>query len=279
VRGIAGGVSTTAALTLWAFLGLECATIPSSSINDPSRTIPRATVTGTILASAIYILGTVGVMSVLTPAGLAASTAPYADAARRMGGETAARLVAIGAAISCFGALNGWTLMLGQLPLAVARDGVFPTVFARTSRSGVPVIGTLIGGVLTTLLIGLNFTRNLVGLFTFIILLSTLSTLIPYVFAALAVFVLPDRIDGRARPLTKGAAVTAGLAFVYSLWAIAGAGAETVYWGFILLIAGLPLYVRMMRRPPAPAAAPGVDDGVPSSVRASSTARAREASS
>ena len=80
----------------------------------------------------------------------------------------------------------------------------------------------LAGGALTTILIALNYTRDLVGLFTFIILLSTLSTLIPYVFSSLAVFVLPERVDGRALALPKGGAIVAAVAFVYSLWPIAG---------------------------------------------------------
>src|SRR5207253_96386 len=46
IRAAAGGVTATATLTLWAFLGIECATIPAGAIRDPERTIPRATVTG-----------------------------------------------------------------------------------------------------------------------------------------------------------------------------------------------------------------------------------------
>jgi APA family basic amino acid/polyamine antiporter len=75
------------------------------------------------------------------------------------------------------------------------------------------------------------------------ILLATLNTLVPYVFSSLAVFLLrPSRA-----PLTAGVALIAALAFVYSFWAIAGAGTETVYYGFLLLIAGLPVYVFLRR--------------------------------
>jgi APA family basic amino acid/polyamine antiporter len=249
-RAIAGGVSATAALTLWAFLGLEAATVPSGSIADPARTIPRATLVGTLAAALIYILSTVGVMSVLTPDALSASTAPYADAARVLAGDAPARLVALGAAISCFGALNGWVLLAGQLPLAIARDGLFPAVFGRVSARGAPAAGMAIAGVLTTALVGMNYTRDLVGLFTFIILLSTLSTLVPYVFSSLSVFLIRDDTANGYKRLGAGAATTAGLAFVYSLWAIGGAGAETVYWGFLLLLAGLPVYVSIARARP-----------------------------
>jgi basic amino acid/polyamine antiporter, APA family len=248
LRSIAAGVSATAALTLWAFLGLETATVPSGSIADPGRTIPRATVVGTLIVASIYILSTVGVMSLLAPDRLGRSTAPFSDAARLLAGEGAARAVALGAAISCFGALNGWVLLVGQLPLAVARDGVFPAVFARVSRGGIPVAGMVIGGVLTTGLIAMNYTRDLVGLFTFIILLSTLSTLVPYVFSSLAVFLIRDETAARSDKLRAGAATIAALAFAYSLWAIGGSGAETVYWGFLLLLSGLPVYVLVVSK-------------------------------
>ena len=238
------GVPAVATLTLWAFTGLESATVPAESIKDPERTIPRATVVGTLLAAVIYIVSTVGVMSVLDPSTLGTSNAPFADAARILAGNGAAAAVALGAAISCFGALNGWVLLVGQLPLAVARDGLFPSIFARVSSRQTPAAGMVIGAVLTSALVAMNYTRGLVDLFTFMILLSTLNTLIPYVFSSLAVFLLrPSRA-----PLNAGIAIVAGLAFVYSFWAMAGAGAETVYYGFLLLIAGLPVYVLMRRQ-------------------------------
>jgi basic amino acid/polyamine antiporter, APA family len=237
-RAIARGVTATATLTLWAFLGLECATIPAGSIRDPGRTIPRATVIGTLLAGLIYIVSTVGVLGVLAPAALGRTSAPFAEAARALAGDRAAAAVAFGAAISCFGALNGWILIVGQLPMAVAQDGLFPRMFGRLSARGTPVAGMIAAAALSTALVAMNYSRTLVDLFTFIILLATLSTLVPYAFCSLAAFM----VRGGAR-LPPGAAVIASLAFGYSLWAIGGAGAEVVYWGFLLLIAGLPVYV------------------------------------
>ena len=245
-RSLLAGVPAVATLTLFAYLGLESATIPAGSIRDPARTIPRATLIGTALTAVVYIVTTVGVMSVLAPAQLSTSAAPFADAATTMAGGWAGRVVAAGAVISCFGALNGWTLVAGQLPLAVAQDGLFPGVFARLSGRGTPTAGFVIAGLLTTALVVLNYTRGLVDIFTFFILLSTLANLIPYAFCSLAIFLLRD--DAAGGPLPTGVAITAGLAFVYALWAMGGAGYEAVYWGFLLLIGGLPVYVVVARR-------------------------------
>jgi hypothetical protein len=96
--------------------------------------------------------------------------------------------------------------------------------------------------VLTTGLIALNASRGLVELFTFIILLGTLNALVPYVFSSLAGFLI-DRREG-----ARGASGLIGaLAFAYSLWMIGGAGTEVVYWGFLLLLSGLPVYVWVVR--------------------------------
>ena len=241
-------LSATAALTLWAFLGLESATVPAGHVVDPDRTIPRATLLGTLVATVIYVLSSSAVLGIVPPSELVTSNAPFADAASRMWGGWAAYAVAAGAVISCFGALNGWILNTGQVPAAAARDGVFPAFFAHRTRAGTPGVALLLSGVLVALLIAANYTRGLVGLFEFAILLSTVAVLIPYVFSAIAQLVLMWR-DGRRPPGASVARtlVVSLLAFAYSMWAIAGAGHEAVYWGFLLLLAGLPLFARMRK--------------------------------
>ena len=78
----------------------------------------------------------------------------------------------------------------GQLPLAAARDRLFPSVFKIVSKKGIPVTGLIISGLLATLLVGINYTRGLVGMFAFIIMLATLSCLLPYFMSSLAEIVL-----------------------------------------------------------------------------------------
>jgi APA family basic amino acid/polyamine antiporter len=185
-------------------------------------------------------------MSLVAPASLAQSSAPFAEAARVLGGDWLGRVVAAGAAISAFGALNGWIMVASQLSLAVARDGIFPSPFARVTSTGVPVVGMVIAGVLSTGLIALNYSpsQSLVTLFTTIMLISTLSTLVPYTFCSLAVF-LP--VAGRPLRLTRTMGVIAALAFVFAIVAIVGAGADVVFFGFLLLLAGLPVYIWVRR--------------------------------
>lgn len=236
-------LTATATLTLWAFLGLESATIPADSVKDPARTIPRATVIGTIMAGVIYILATAGVMGILPSSELATSTAPFADAGRLVWGSWAGSLIALGAAISAFGALNGWILLQGQMPRAAALDGLFPPVFKKLSKRGTPAAGLVISSALATGLMALNFTAGLVEQFTFIILLATLSTLIPYVLSAISELVLfvrePEIFNGEK---LLGASVIAAVALLFSIWAILGSGGRTVFWGCVLMVAGIPFF-------------------------------------
>ena len=77
-------IAACAALTLWAFIGLESATVPAGNVDQPERTIPLATIIGTCLAAIVYIFVTVVAFGVAPIADLQSSSAPLADVARLM---------------------------------------------------------------------------------------------------------------------------------------------------------------------------------------------------
>jgi APA family basic amino acid/polyamine antiporter len=237
-------ISVCVTATLFAFIGVECATIPAGHVRNPERTIPRATLLGTAIAAVVYIACTTAVMGVLPASDRAKSAAPFADAGRLLWGGWAGLLIAGAAAISCFGALNGWILIAGQFPQAVAKDGLFPRFFARESRQATPALGLLVAAVLTSLVVLTNYTRGMIAMFTFIVLLSTLSIVVAYLFSAMADIVLARRA-GRAMPVRD--LVLACAAFAFSLWALIGAGKDAVFWNFVLLVLGIPLYVWQSR--------------------------------
>jgi APA family basic amino acid/polyamine antiporter len=231
-------ITSTTTLTLFAFLGLECATIPSGNVKNAEKTVSRATIIGTLLTTFIYVAGTVAVMGLIPPSMLKDSQAPFADAAASIWGEEARYLVAGGAVISTFGALNGWILIQGQMPMAAARDHLFPRIFAKENKNGTPAFAIIISSVLISVLMSLNFTRTLADTYTFMVLLTTLTVLVPYLFSIISFVMMANR----QKNLSGFKLFIAVLAFLYSMWAIIGAGEETVYWGFVLLMAGLPFY-------------------------------------
>jgi basic amino acid/polyamine antiporter, APA family len=237
-------ITSTTTLTLFAFLGLECATIPSGNVKNPEKTISRATIIGTLLTTFIYIASTVAVMGLIPPSILHESQAPFADAAASIWGEEARYLVAGGAVIATFGALNGWILVQGQMPMAAARDHLFPQVFARENKNETPAFGIVISSVLVSVLTLMNFSNSLADTYKFAILMGTLTCLVAYLFSIVAFFIMDNRQPG----IRWGKMVVASLAFIYSMWAVIGSGEEIVYWGFILLMAGLPFYAWIQMR-------------------------------
>lgn len=237
-------ITATATFTFFAFLGLESATIPSGSVANPQKTIPRATMLGTLAATIIYILSSISIMGMIPAKNLQHSVTPFADAAVIMWGSNARYLVSAGVAIAAFGALNGWILIQGQIPFAIAKDKLFPAVFAKQNKKGVPVWGIVISSVLISILMMMNYTKGLAAQFKFLILLTTTTVLVPYLFSTAAYIVI--RLQHKYLKTATGwvgAIIIATLSFLFSLWAIAGSGYEAVYWGFILLLSGVPFYV------------------------------------
>jgi len=80
-------LTSAATLTLWSFIGFESATVPAGNVINPKRNIPRATIIGTLIAAAIYIISTISIMGVVPMADLAKSSAPYAQAAHIIFGQ------------------------------------------------------------------------------------------------------------------------------------------------------------------------------------------------
>ena len=238
-------LTATASLTMWAFLGMESANIPADEVENATRTVPRAAIAGTCIAALVYIPGTVAVMGLISPEELAQSNAPFAEAAATLWGPWGYNLIGLGAIVSCFGALNGWTLCLGQIPMAAAKDKLFPRVFAKKSKYGTPAKGLVISSVLVSLLVLINASESLVDQFTFVILLATLAALLPYLLCALARIFIAARSHQSLSTLEFSVCI---LAAIFSIWAITGTGFETIFWGSILFIAGLPIYVWIIRR-------------------------------
>ena len=244
-QGSLGAISAAAALTLWAYLGLESATVPSGDVIEPEKTIPRATIIGVLVAAAVYISVTFVAIGVLPSSELAQSAAPLADVATAMWGAAGGVLVAVGAVVSTFGTLNGFTLLSGQVPYGAALDRVFPARLGQLSSYGTPANALVLSNFLASILIVMNFSKGLVGAFEVIILLAVMSSLLPYALCALAeIMILVRRGESAASPAARvKIAVLGGLGFLYSIWAIYGAGAQTVFLGFLLLLAGVPIHV------------------------------------
>lgn len=245
-----GAISASAAILLFSYLGVESAAVSAGEVRDPRRNVGRATILGTLGAALVYLLGTLAVFGTVAHDRLVGSTAPFSDAVNAMfGGSWGGTAVALAALVSMVGALNGWTLLSAQTPYAAAKDGLFPSAFAKKKR-GVPVVGVLVTVVLASLLTVYNYTAGASGVFESLVLITTFTATVPYLLATAAqiYFLVSGQGERVNRARLVRDSVLAGIAFGFSMWLVAGSGYAAVYQGVLFLFAGVLGYAWMAAR-------------------------------
>jgi APA family basic amino acid/polyamine antiporter len=235
-------VMAASTLALFAMLGFESASVPAGRVRDPGRTIPRATLVGTVLTAAIYIAVSTIPMLLNPQAELAQSTAPFVDLLYRFTIEGSGRWLALFVVISGLGAINGWTLLVGELTRTMAINGVLPSIFTRSNRSGAPVVALVVTGLLASAMVAMNYSRSLVEGFAFLSTVVTAANLPLYLCAALALLVLRTRGE---RPAAHDLLILGVLGTAYVMFAFIGMGSEPFWWALALAAAGAPLYLLM----------------------------------
>lgn len=241
-------LSSAAALTFWAFIGLESATVPAE--NTPgAKVVAKATLYGTVLTSTIYILSTIVLMGMISVTHLQHSQFPFADAANMIFGHHPAAVLAICAVISGLGALNVCILIQGQIVFAAARDHLFPKIFAKLSKNDVPFAGQLLSSCLVSLLLTLTIKPSLLEQFNHIALLAAFLTLTTYLVSMLAElkFLLTAK-----EPLTKilfsKSTLITTLAACYILWMVASLNTTIVLIGISAILCCIPIYILIVRK-------------------------------
>lgn len=225
-----GKLTTALTLAFFPLVGFECATLATERVRDPARNVMRATLIGTGLTGLLYVVVCNGIVFALPPAEVAASDAPVALFVQNFWGRGAGLAVAAFAAISAIGCLNGWVLMQGEVPLGMARAGLFPAAIARTSARDVPVAAVLISTVLASALVLCGAIPGLTGVLTFMLQLTTAATVWLYVGATLAALRMG---------IVRGAALVGLLAACWILW---GSGTEALGLSLLLMLTAVPLY-------------------------------------
>ena len=270
VSAVGGGM----AIALFSYLGVETAAVAAGKVRDPDRNIPRSTILGTLVTAVVYMVSLTAVFGILPSSELSTATAPFSDAMNSMfGGTWTGDVMAVAVIVSGFGALNGWTMICAEMPLAAAKDGLFPEQFGRVSRRGVPAFGIVSSTVLASVAMAVNYLgSNGATVFTTLVLMTGITAAIPYAFSALAQIKWRwnDRGQLQAARFVRDMAV-AGLSLLFSvlfIWYSRNTGNDPlVYWAPFLLagvamLLGIPVYRAQHGRmtapqpvPPAPEAA------------------------
>jgi APA family basic amino acid/polyamine antiporter len=236
-------VGASATLTLWALLGFESASVVGDKVANPQKTVARATMIGTAATGLLYLIVCSGI-ALMLPVDLASnSDAPFATFVERYWAREPGLMMAAFAGIAALGGLNGWILLQGEVPLAMARSGTLPSWFGKTNPRNAPVRALILSSVLASILLLANASKSMGGLFTFMALLSTSASL--WLYLAIALAAVKHRI---AMPLAL-------LGTAYALWAIWGAGIDVSMLSLALMASGLPLYLLARRSAPPKQAA------------------------
>ncbi|BCY11368.1 amino acid permease [Actinoplanes sp. L3-i22] len=256
-------IGSAMAICLFSYLGVECAAVAAAKVRDPARNVPRATVLGTLGSAVVYLLSMIAVFGIVPLTTLGEDKASYSAAANIMagGGTWAGDLTALAVIVSGLGALNGWTMICAEMPLAAAKDGVFPALFGKLSKRGVPTAGILSSTVFGSLAMTVSYMGTSgATVFNTLVLMTGITAAIPYAFSALAQ--LKWRVKGR---LTRDA-VIAVLALAFSIlfvWYSRNTGHDHWYvvWGPFLMagaafLLGVPVYLAVRKHMTAPPPVP-----------------------
>lgn len=234
-------IARAASIALWAFMGVESAAVSAGVIENPKRNIPLATMLGLAISAVVYLLSCTVIMGIIPNAQLRSSHAPFAEAARMVVGTPGMVVIGLCAILKSLGALGGWMLLVGQSAKAAANDGMFPRIFGRTNRHGVPGLGLAIVSILMTAVVFATMSPSIADQFDRIINFTIILVVVPYIYAAVAgVKVVHDRVGkGRTFTLFKFIALAA---IAYCLWTVLGGDPSTVVQSFVVLLLSVPLY-------------------------------------
>jgi APA family basic amino acid/polyamine antiporter len=259
------------AICLFSYLGVETASVAAAKVRDPARNIGRSTIIGTSASGVVYLLSLVAVFGILPASALAldGNRASYSAAADAIagGGAWAGTLVALAVIVSGVGALNGWTMIVAEMPLAAAKDGLFPQRFGALSSRGVPAFGIVTSTALASLAVVLSYLGTSgATVFTTLVLMTGITSAIPYAFSALAQLTWRwhDRqhgLVGRFYLDLSVAAVALAVSIAFIYYSRNTGSSWYVVWGPFLMaggasVLGIPVYLRMRPSMTEPAPVP-----------------------
>jgi APA family basic amino acid/polyamine antiporter len=242
---------------LFAYGGWQQTNFIAEEIVEPEKNLPRSLVLGVVIVVLVYLLANATYLRLLGPAGLAASSAPAADALRLRIGPTGAAVIGLGIAASTFGFLNLVIMVSPRVYQTVAADGLFFPAFARLHPVyRTPTTAIVAQGVWAVLLLATGQYGQLLDYVVFC----------DWIFFGLAVvslFVLRrrDRAAGLAEPAgafrAPGWPVTPALFVAASLYVVVGSVSSNpgnAALGMGILLLGVPVYHYWRRRSQASSA-------------------------
>lgn len=225
-------------MVFWAFLGIESANIVAPLVRNPARDVPRATLGGLLIAALVYMSACAAIMGILPAADLAASSAPFADAARPLVGASLAAVVALCAMLKASGTVGGWILVSAE---TWGADEVLGLLLRRSParRNGGPSVANLLfNGALMSLAAVATASPNLARQFTVVADVSVILCMFLYAAACAALI----RLSADRSPRWRLAARVLAVGGILFCGWVASVSETELLLGSVAAIAGVILF-------------------------------------
>lgn len=231
-------VSRVTFLALWGFIGLETATAAAGSVENPTKTIPRAVVAGTLTVGLLYVFNSLVIMGALPGDQLMLSNAPYTDVSQLIFSGSWYLVLSLVSSIVVIGSLLAWVLTSGQIALGLAQDGFMPAVFRIKNKHGAPVVGLVVSSIGIVPLLVMTMSDTMASQILKIIDVSVIAFLYVYVACCLAFFNMLLKQQNRTiAPMVYGV-----VALLFCVWIMYQTPLITLLHASGFTLSGLPLY-------------------------------------
>lgn len=234
-------VSSSIAMTLWAFLGLESACANAEAVENPEKNVPKAVMCATLGVAVIYILSTNVAAGIVNNDALVNSTAPFGLVFSTIFDGTIGKIVMAMMVLSCSGSLLSWQFTIARVFKASADDGYFPHWFSKVTKDDAPIVGMLIIVCTQTLMALMTISPSLYKQFNTLVNLAVVTNIMPYILSMAAVFVMVkvEHVNPHQATFIKAMAFIGAL---YSFYALYASGFSAMTYGSLVTFAGWTLY-------------------------------------
>lgn len=235
----------------FAYGGWQTACFVAGEVKEPAKNLPRGLLLGVLGVIAVYLSVNLVCVYVLGAQGLAATKTPATTVMRLAWGETGARLIAVGIAVSTFGFLSQSMLTAPRVYFALAQDGLFFRQVAQVNRAQVPAVAIALQGALAAII-------ALSGRYEQILNYVVSVDVIFFALTASCIFVFRRRLTQSAQHLTAaGIARVPGhpVTTIFFIIACLAVSVSTVakypqdsLIGLVIMLLGLPVYFLWRKR-------------------------------
>lgn len=169
--------------TVWTFTGIEGAVVISGRAKN-AKDVGTATIIGYIFTLICYVLVVMLSFGALAQGSLQNLSSPaLAGVLHDTYGSWAGLIIDGGVIISVIGAWIAWTIITAEVPMTVAKDGVFPKFLSKELKSGAAINSLIVNAIIMQIAFIVSMFAS--NAFTQVTNLATMMVLMPYILSGL----------------------------------------------------------------------------------------------